>query len=112
MLSNSSKSKSAPAFQSPAIALRHLLVWLGLLAASSFAVGQQSAGSIAGVVKDGTGAVIPNVTVEASSPSLIDKSRTTTTDSNGAYRIVDLYPGDYSIKFSAQGFGTVTQNGI
>ena len=64
-----------------------LLFTLGVLATGPLAVAQQSAGSIAGVVKDGSGAVIPNVTVEASSPALIEKSRTTTTDQNGAYRI-------------------------
>ena len=42
--------------------------------------------AIAGVVKDTTGAVLPGVTVEASSPALIEKVRTTTNDENGQYR--------------------------
>src|SRR4051812_35188209 len=42
----------------------------------------QSSG-IAGVVKDTTGAVLPGVNVEASSPALIEKSRTVITDAQG-----------------------------
>ena len=40
--------------------------------------------AFAGVVKDATGAVLPGVTVEASSPVLIEKVRSVTTDANGA----------------------------
>ncbi len=43
----------------------------------------QSGSSIAGVVKDGSGAVMPGVTVEASSPALIEKVRTAVTDGAG-----------------------------
>ena len=46
--------------------------------------------SITGTVRDTSGAVLPGVTVEATSPALIEKSRTATTDVNGQYRIVDL----------------------
>src|SRR6266550_3072206 len=42
-------------------------------------------GSIAGVVRDASGGVLPGVTVEASSPALIERTRTVTTDDNGAY---------------------------
>ena len=48
--------------------------------------------AFAGVVKDATGAVLPGVTVEASSPALIEKVRSVTTDANGLYRIENL-PG-------------------
>ncbi|HEU4689808.1 MAG TPA: carboxypeptidase-like regulatory domain-containing protein, partial [Vicinamibacterales bacterium] len=41
--------------------------------------------TIAGVVRDATGAVLPGVTVEASSPVLIEKVRTATTDGTGQY---------------------------
>ena len=47
-------------------------------------------GPLAGVVRDATGAVLLGVTVEAASPALIEKVRTTVTDSGGQYRIVDL----------------------
>ena len=48
--------------------------------------------SITGVVKDSSGAVLPGVTVEAASPVLIEKTRSTVTDGTGQYRIVDLRP--------------------
>ena len=44
------------------------------------AAGAQSAGSIAGVVRDASGAVVPGVTVEVASPALIEKVRSVTSD--------------------------------
>ena len=67
---------------------------------------------IAGVVRDATGAVLPGVTVEASSPSLIEKSRTATTDAQGQYKIVRLVAGTYTVTFSLTGFSTVQREGI
>ena len=57
-------------------------------------------GSIAGSVKDTSGAVLPGVTVEASSDALIEKTRSAVTDSSGNYRIVDLPPGTYVATFT------------
>jgi hypothetical protein len=68
--------------------------------------------AIAGVVKDGTGAVLPGVTVEASSPALIEKSRTVVSDAAGQYKIVDLLPGVYEVSFTLPGFKTVRRGGI
>ncbi len=68
--------------------------------------------SITGVVKDASGAVLPGVTVEASSPELIEKVRTSVTDGTGQYRIVDLRAGVYSVSFALTGFGTVKREGI
>src|SRR5581483_1055731 len=68
--------------------------------------------SIAGQVKDSSGAVLPGVTVEASSPALIEKVRSTTTDGNGQYRIEDLRPGTYEVTFSLPGFASVKRQGI
>jgi len=68
--------------------------------------------SINGVVRDTSGAVLPGVTVEASSPALIEKVRSVVTDSGGVYRIVDLRPGTYSVTFSLTGFNAVKQDGI
>ena len=72
----------------------------------------QSGSSVAGVVKDATGAVMPGVTVEAASLSLIEKVRSAVTDSAGQYKIVNLVPGTYSITFSLTGFNTVKRDGI
>ena len=67
---------------------------------------------IAGEVKDATGAVLPGVSVEASSPVLIEKTRTAVTDSSGQYKITDLRPGTYTVAFSLAGFSSVRREGI
>ena len=68
--------------------------------------------SITGTVRDTSGAVLPGVTVEASSPALIEKVRTATTDGNGQFRIVDLRAGEYAVTFSLAGFTTVKREGV
>ena len=68
--------------------------------------------SITGVVKDSSGAVLPGVTVETSSPVLIEKTRSAVTDASGLYRILDLRPGTYTVTFSLPGFTTVKREGI
>src|SRR2546428_5465336 len=68
--------------------------------------------SVTGTVRDASGAVLPGVTVEASSPALIEKTRTAITDGSGQYRIVDLRPGTYSLMFTLPGFNTVKRDGI
>src|SRR5881275_1632753 len=69
-------------------------------------------GSIAGQVKDTSGAVLPGVTVEASSPVLIEKVRTATSDGQGNYKIIDLRPGTYTVTFMLPGFNTLKRDGI
>ena len=69
-------------------------------------------GSITGLVRDASGAVLPGVTVEASSPALIEKVRTALTDSSGQYRIENLRPGAYVVTFTLPGFTTVRREGI
>ncbi|HEU4695253.1 MAG TPA: TonB-dependent receptor, partial [Vicinamibacterales bacterium] len=68
--------------------------------------------TLAGVVRDTSGAVLPGVTVEASSPALIEKSRTATSDGSGQYRITDLPPGTYNMTFSLTGFNTVQRQAV
>jgi hypothetical protein len=68
--------------------------------------------SITGTVRDSSGAVLPGVTVEASSPALIEKVRSATTDGGGQYRIVDLRAGDYSVTYALPGFTTVKREGV
>jgi hypothetical protein len=55
---------------------------------------------------------LPGVTVEASSPVLIEKVRSVVTDATGQYRIVDLRPGTYSVRFTLTGFNTVRREDI
>src|SRR5260221_9714785 len=72
----------------------------------------QTAGSIAGVVRDTTGAVLPGVTVEAASPALIEKVRTVVTDGEGQYKILELRPGTYTVTFTLTGFNTFKREAI
>jgi hypothetical protein len=81
---------------------------LFLLPAAAYA----QVGTISGVVRDASGAVLPGVTVEASSPALIEKVRSTETDSNGRYTLPALSVGTYSIKFTLSGFAGVTRNDV
>jgi carboxypeptidase family protein len=72
----------------------------------------QAQASIAGIVRDTSGAVLPGVTVEAASPELIEKVRSAITDATGQYRIENLRPGAYTVTFSLAGFSTVRREGI
>ena len=90
-------------------------VWLSLVLFVSFALLPSSAhaqASITGVVKDGSGGVLPGVTVEAASPALIEKVRSVVTDGTGQYRIENLRPGTYSVTFTLPGFATSKREGI
>jgi len=89
------------------------MVVCGLLAVPSrFSAQTLTSGSIAGVVKDTSGAVVPGVTVEVSSPALIERVRTVVTDSSGQYKVVDLRPGVYTVSFTLTGFSTVKREGV
>ena len=68
--------------------------------------------TIAGLVRDSSGAVLPGVTVEAASDVLIEKVRTAVTDSTGRYQIVDLRAGTYAVTFTLTGFSTAKREGI
>src|SRR3989441_4642776 len=90
-----------------------LVMLSGLLLVAANARAQSATtGSIAGVVRDATGAVLPGVTVEAASPALIEKVRTVITDNEGQYKIVDLRPGTYAVTFTLPGFSIVKRDGI
>src|SRR6185295_8745987 len=88
-----------------------VLVILSLLAMPALVHGQ-GLGTIAGVAKDASGAVLPGVTVEAASPALIEKSRMAVTNESGQYTIVSLPPGVYSVTFALPGFSTFKREGI
>jgi hypothetical protein len=67
---------------------------------------------ITGSVRDTSGAVLPGVTVEASSPALIEKVRSSISDSSGQYRIETLRPGLYKVSFTLPGFSTFEREGV
>jgi len=89
-----------------AILLATIFVLMPALAAA------QGASGIAGVVKDSSGGVLPGVTVEASSPALIEKVRSVVTDEQGQYKIVGLLPGIYAVTFALPGFSTFKREGV
>jgi hypothetical protein len=88
------------------------MVIVALASVPAAAFGQAAQASIAGVVRDTSGAVLPGVTVEAASPVLIEKVRTVVTDGAGQYRIESLRPGGYTVTFTLTGFNTVRREGI
>ena len=85
-----------------------LLMGVLLLPAAAFA----QTGAIGGSVTDETGGVLPGVTVEATSPALIEGVRSTVTDGAGLYTIEALRPGTYSVTFTLPGFSTFVREGI
>src|SRR5580704_2044091 len=91
------------------LSLAALVVFMTILPAPAWA---QGTSGIAGVVKDPSGAVMPGVTVEASSAALIEKVRSVVTDAEGQYKIIDLRPGTYVVTFTLPGFATVKREGI
>ena len=92
--------------------LKLMFIVLGIAALVPAAASAQDAASIAGAVTDSTGGVLPGVTVVASSPALIEGSRTVVTDGAGAYRIISLRPGAYTVTFTLPGFSTVVREGV
>ena len=86
-----------------------LAVFALLVVAPSLASAQAQ---ITGTVVDTSGAVLPGVTVEASSAALIERTRASVTDAAGQYRLVALRPGVYVVTFTVQGFSTHKREGI
>ena len=87
-----------------------ILVLLG--AAAIFPSTAWAQVALAGTVKDALGAVLPGVTVEASSPVLIEKTRAATTDASGQYRIESLQPGTYRVTFTLAGFSVLRRDDV
>jgi hypothetical protein len=88
------------------------LVWafLAVVALVPSTVLAQS--SLAGTVRDASGAVLPGVTVEVASPVLIEKVRSAVSDGTGQYRLTELPPGTYTVTMTLPGFTTVKREGL
>jgi hypothetical protein len=87
-----------------------LMMCVALVPAGAFA--QSIRSTVTGIVTDSSGAVLPGVTVEVESPALIERVRSTVTDVSGAFRIIDLSSGTYSLTFTLPGFNVVKRDGI
>jgi hypothetical protein len=82
-----------------------------LLVAFSAPAFAQSDGSLRGYVRDDQGAVLPGVTLTATSPALLQPA-VTTTGNDGYYRILNLAPGTYVLTAELSGFATFRREGI
>ena len=86
-----------------------LFVLFGLASVPAFA---QQTGTLSGVVKDAQGAVLPGVTVTASSPSLIGGARTAVSGDTGAYQLASMPPGSYVVTYELTGFTTLKREAV
>ena len=71
------------------------------LALSSPLFAQRTTGGIAGTVKDASGAAMPGVAVSVSGPN-----------ESGFYRVINLPPGEYEVRFALAGFKTLTRRAL
>jgi hypothetical protein len=82
-----------------------------LILTASLAYAQEQTGNLAGVVTDEENSPLPGVTVEAASPNLMGKA-TAVTNELGRFRLINLPPGMYEVKFTLPGFATFVRKGI
>jgi len=82
------------------------------LGLSFLAVPVFAQGTIAGTVRDESGAVLPGVTVQVASPALIEGSREAVSDASGLYSITNLRPGTYTVTFALTGFATTVRPNV
>ena len=90
---------------------RLLLLSLVVMLGSELGYAQSTTATILGVVKDQSGAVLPQATVTAQNTGT-GSGRTVTTDPQGRYQISDLPIGNYDIRATLAGFKTFVQSGI
>ncbi len=91
---------------------RRLLLPALLLVAMAGTAGAQVTGSIAGTIRDASGAVLPGATVTVKGPALQRESATATTTAEGTYRIPLVPPGVYEVTVELAGFTTQTRKNI
>src|SRR5262245_32189380 len=89
-------------------------IWLvaAAIIALSTPAAAQVTGSIAGIVRDPSGAVLPGVTVTVRGAALQRDSLSTTTGQDGSYRLTLLPPGVYDVAVELAGFATQTRRGV
>jgi hypothetical protein len=84
---------------------------LTVLALSTSVFAQRITGGITGTVKDGTGAVLPGVTVELTGEYVMG-AQTSVTNESGVYRFLNLAPGTYNLTFTITGFAPFNRQGL
>jgi hypothetical protein len=84
---------------------------LGVCAPGPPARAQVTSATLSGVVKDETGAVLPDADVMITHEET-GASRSTSADSDGTYTIAGLTPGTYTLRAALQGFSTDIRTGV
>ncbi len=94
-------------------AVRHLALIAALFAVAGPAMaGQGGDAAVIGQVTDESGAVLPGVTVTATSPALQVPQSTTVTNEQGEYRLAPLPIGSYTVEYALSGFQTVRREQV
>jgi hypothetical protein len=75
------------------------------------ALAQESRGRIIGQIADGSGAVIPGVTVKVTNVAT-NVTATATTNAEGSYSVPFLLPGEYRVTAEQSGFKRFLQDGV
>lgn len=88
-----------------------LAVLVGLICGTATAAQAQDA-TIFGQVTDGSGAVLPGVTVTVASPALLVKQVVVVSDANGEFRVTPLPIGLYTVEFELAGFQTLRRDEV
>lgn len=88
-----------------------LALLLSLAVAPSAHAQTTVTGTLYGTIVDAAGLPVPGVTVTVSGPAAIRPS-TTVTNESGAYRVIALAPGTYTLRAELQGFQTVLVEGV
>ena len=104
-------TKEGPVLLAPFYRRACLVVVLSVIPASVLAQGA-STDDYRRRRRDSSGAVLPGVTIEAASPALIEKVRSTVSDERGEYRLSELRPGNYTVTFTLPGFATFKRDGL
>jgi hypothetical protein len=91
--------------------MRKLTMAFVILGWAAAASAQSGEASIRGYIRDEQGAVLPGVTVTASSPT-VARIHTSLSDASGSYRLIDLPPGEYTLSAELQGFSKYVRQGV
>jgi hypothetical protein len=83
--------------------MKTLAIFICLLGVTADAAAQ---GVIAGAVSDAWGTAVPGVAVEAVSSALMEDTRAVLSDGAGRYRLEDLPPATYLVRFTLAGWKT------
>ena len=90
-------------------ALQAIILTIAVGAVATHA--QQTTGNVRGIVKDPTGAVVPNAKVTITNKATANSTTAQTTD-EGEYQFNNLLPGEYTVSVEAANFKTLTLNDV